>query len=222
MQSGEDEDESGEDDDEESDSDEDDEQAEKTNLGKRKAAPKSQKPTRRKPEKKARREYSQWAHYIYCGIDIGTLSFRWRSESGGGVRGGDRPTHEGSTGELVAVTCLSCIAPSFLLLCYYLHHATVESACRKGAPFRSKQQKMWIAIVQIERWYSILSQWHRHYGVMTITLQTLEICITKQFTFIYLFVNEGGCSYCAFFCFSLRSSMSLRVMRVPRRASQCT
>ncbi|EED85609.1 predicted protein [Postia placenta Mad-698-R] len=55
LQSGEDEDESGEDDDEESDSDEDDEQAEKTNLGKRKAAPKSQKPTRRKPEKKARR-----------------------------------------------------------------------------------------------------------------------------------------------------------------------
>lgn len=55
VASGEDEDESGEDDDEESDSDEDDEQAEKTNLGKRKAAPKSQKPTRRKPEKKARR-----------------------------------------------------------------------------------------------------------------------------------------------------------------------
>lgn len=52
------EDESGEDDDEEDEeSGEDEEPTNKTTLGKRKAAPKAQKPAKRKPEKKARSAY---------------------------------------------------------------------------------------------------------------------------------------------------------------------
>ena len=60
------EDESGEDDDEEDESGEDEEPTDKTTLGKRKAAPKTQKPTKRKPEKKARSACSPYSLCSDC------------------------------------------------------------------------------------------------------------------------------------------------------------